>query len=166
MVFTCYIHTDCYQLITRLNARSDRLSYWKETVNTFFPLQIIQLMSSQLDLTIQEIDDAIVANKCDWIASVFHLLIDQPEGRTYMSQIASERSHGQSAASLSPVSSQAPAQMETTVRQESSEQENETSRERSEEQTIEETSNFHLPCIVYIGYTTSASHYPTRYATL
>jgi hypothetical protein len=75
-------------------------------------------MTSQLDLTKQEIEDAISANNCDWIAAIFHLLSDQPEGRTYMM----ERSHGQPVLVSSPP---APLQMETTTkRQDINEKEN------------------------------------------
>ncbi|XP_062506796.1 MAP/microtubule affinity-regulating kinase 4-like [Corticium candelabrum] len=62
--------------------------------------KIIQLISTQLDLTKHEIENAVSTNKCDWIAAIFHLLIDQPEGRTYMSQIAVETSYDRSRTSL------------------------------------------------------------------
>ena len=97
-----------------------------------FMLQIIQLISTQLDLTKHEIENAVSTNKCDWIAAIFHLLIDQPEGRTYMSQIAVETSYDRSRTSLGL--SPELALIETSIaRSENVEKDNKTASEQSEE---------------------------------
>ncbi len=53
-------------------------------------LQVIDIMSVVLEVTSAEIRDAVKRDRCDWLAAVFNLLIEQPEGRNIIQQLRNE----------------------------------------------------------------------------
>ncbi len=55
-----------------------------------YELQVIDTMSAVLEVTSTEIRDAVKRDRCDWLAAVFNLLIDQPEGRYIIQQLMNE----------------------------------------------------------------------------
>ena len=44
----------------------------------------MELMSSFLEVSQSEIKEAVRRDRCDWMASIYNLLIDQPDGRVVM----------------------------------------------------------------------------------
>jgi len=47
-------------------------------------------MSAVLEINPTEISDAVKRDRCDWLAAVYNLLIDQPEGRNILQQLMTE----------------------------------------------------------------------------
>ena len=47
-------------------------------------LQVMELMSSFLEVSQSEIKEAVRRDRCDWMAAIYNLLIDQPDGRVVM----------------------------------------------------------------------------------
>lgn len=50
-------------------------------------LQIIELMSLVLEVNHMEIKETVRRDRCDWLASIFNLLLDQPEGCNFLQQL-------------------------------------------------------------------------------
>ena len=46
-------------------------------------------MSQALELSQAEIKEAVRRDRCDWLAAIYNLLIDQPEGRNILQQTIS-----------------------------------------------------------------------------
>ena len=42
------------------------------------------MMSSVLKLSQTEIRDAVRRDRCDWVAAIYNLLMDQPDGRVIL----------------------------------------------------------------------------------
>ena len=51
------------------------------------PLQVMELMSSFLEVSQSEIKEAVRRDRCDWMAAIYNLLIDQPDGRVVMQRL-------------------------------------------------------------------------------
>ena len=49
----------------------------------------MELMSQALELSQAEIKEAVRRDRCDWLAAIYNLLIDQPEGRNILQQTIS-----------------------------------------------------------------------------
>ena len=47
----------------------------------------MELMSQALELSQAEIKEAVRRDRCDWLAAIYNLLIDQPEGRNILQQM-------------------------------------------------------------------------------
>ncbi len=43
-------------------------------------------MSCNLGVSSPDVKDAVKRDRCDWLAAIFNLLIDQPEGRNHIQQ--------------------------------------------------------------------------------
>lgn len=41
----------------------------------------MELMSSSVEVSVAEIRETVRRDRCDWLAAIFNLLIDYPEGR-------------------------------------------------------------------------------------
>ena len=61
----------------------------------------MELMAAVLEVSMAEIKETVKRDRCDWIAAIYNLLIDQPEGRIAMNKLlcnaekeASEMSSG------------------------------------------------------------------------
>ena len=46
--------------------------------------QVMQLMSQVLEVSQAEIKETVRRDRCDWLAAIYNLLIDQPEGRNIL----------------------------------------------------------------------------------
>ena len=47
-------------------------------------LQVIELMSTCLEVSQADIKETVRRDRCDWLAAIYNLLIDQPEGRAVL----------------------------------------------------------------------------------
>lgn len=63
--------------------------------------QVMELMAAVLEVSMAEIKETVKRDRCDWLAAIYNLLIDQPEGRIAMNKLlcnaekeASEMSSG------------------------------------------------------------------------
>lgn len=61
----------------------------------------MELMAAVLEVSLAEIKETVKRDRCDWLAAIYNLLIDQPEGRIAMNKLlcnaekeASEMSSG------------------------------------------------------------------------
>ena len=52
--------------------------------------QVIDLMSLVLEVSAGEIKETVKRDRCDWLAAIYNLLIDQPEGRNILQQLMSD----------------------------------------------------------------------------
>ena len=50
-------------------------------------LQVINLMSTVLEVTPAEIKDSMRRDRCDWLAAIYNLLQEQPEGRNILQRL-------------------------------------------------------------------------------
>jgi hypothetical protein len=48
---------------------------------------VMELMSSFLEVSQSEIKEAVRRDRCDWMAAIYNLLIDQPDGRVVMQRL-------------------------------------------------------------------------------
>ena len=48
------------------------------------PPQVMQIMSQVLEVSQAEIKETVRRDRCDWLAAIYNLLIDQPEGRNIL----------------------------------------------------------------------------------
>lgn len=44
-------------------------------------MQVMELMSSAVEVSVAEIRETVRRDRCDWLAAIFNLLIEYPEGR-------------------------------------------------------------------------------------
>jgi len=61
----------------------------------------MELMAAVLEVSLAEIKETVKRDRCDWLAAIYNLLMDQPEGRIAMNKLlcnaekeASEMSSG------------------------------------------------------------------------
>ena len=47
----------------------------------------MQLMSLVLEVSHSDIKETVRRDRCDWLASIYNLLFDQPEGRNILQQL-------------------------------------------------------------------------------
>ena len=52
-------------------------------------------MSTVLEISPSEIKDAVKRDRCDWLAAIYNLLIDQPEGRNIVQQLMTDNPEDQ-----------------------------------------------------------------------
>lgn len=50
-------------------------------------MQVIELMSTILEVNPTEIKETVRRDRCDWLAAIYNLLIDQPEGRNIIQRL-------------------------------------------------------------------------------
>ena len=69
--------------------------------------QVMELMSSVLEVSVPEIRETVKRDRCDWLAAIFNLLLDYPDGRLSLQKMLSDeqsQSVGSSQESLNGVS--------------------------------------------------------------
>ena len=49
--------------------------------------QITELMSTVVEVSQAEIKETVRRDRCDWLAAIYNLLLDQPEGRNIVQQL-------------------------------------------------------------------------------
>ena len=67
----------------------------------------MELMSSVLEVSISEIKETVKRDRCDWLAAIYNLLLDYPDGRMAVQKMLSDdrsQSVGSSQESLNGVS--------------------------------------------------------------
>ena len=47
----------------------------------------MELMAAVLEVSLGEIKETVKRDRCDWLAAIYNLLIDQPEGRIAMNKL-------------------------------------------------------------------------------
>ncbi len=52
-------------------------------------MQVTELMAAVLEVALTEIKETVRRDRCDWLAAVYNLLIDQPEGRNILQGLLS-----------------------------------------------------------------------------
>lgn len=50
-------------------------------------MQIIELMSLVLEVSHTDVKETVRRDRCDWLAAIFNLLLDQPEGCNVLQQL-------------------------------------------------------------------------------
>ena len=50
--------------------------------------QVMELMSTYLEVSQSEIREAVRRDRCDWMAAIYNLIMDQPDGRAVMQRLA------------------------------------------------------------------------------
>ena len=71
------------------------------------PNQVMELMSGVLEVSISEIKETVKRDRCDWLAAIYNLLLDYPDGRMAVQKMLSDdrsQSVGSSQESLNGVS--------------------------------------------------------------
>ena len=49
--------------------------------------QVIELMQKVLGETPSQIKETVKRDRCDWLAAIYNLLMDQPEGRNVLQRL-------------------------------------------------------------------------------
>ena len=49
--------------------------------------QVMELMSTYLEVSQSEIREAVRRDRCDWMAAIYNLIMDQPDGRAVMQRL-------------------------------------------------------------------------------
>ena len=58
--------------------------------------QVMELMSASVEVSVAEIRETVRRDRCDWLAAIFNLLIDYPEGRLALQKTLTNGDRGQS----------------------------------------------------------------------
>ena len=51
---------------------------------------MIELMSTVLEVSQGEIKETVRRDRCDWLAAIYNLLLEQPEGRNIIQQLVTD----------------------------------------------------------------------------